>query len=508
MPNKDKIHTLDSLVDVVANFKEQGRKVVMCHGVFDLLHVGHIRHFEEARSLGDVLIVTITPDEYVNKGPGRPAFTGSLRLETLASLDVIDGVAINKWATAEKTLEMLNPDIYCKGGEYKTDQVDAETNMQPEIEKARDLGIEVGFTDGITFSSSQLLNRHFSPFSTETDTWLSEFRKKYSAEDVIVHLERASSLKVLVVGEAIIDEYVYCGAFGKATKDPVLACKYNSIEACAGGSLAVANHLASFCREVGLVTYLGDHDRREDFIRSSLQDNVQPFFVEKSRAPTIHKRRFVDEYSQTKLFELYVMDDSLMEGDNERQLLELLEGIITDYDLVISVDYGHGMITPDTISLLCEKSRFLAVNAQSNAGNRGFNTISKYHSADYICLADHEIAVETRLREGDPQELLLEVAKRVACERFTVTKGKWGSLHYECGMGFMTVPALATHVTDRVGAGDAVLALTSMMLSQGAPWDIVGFVGNVAGAEIVAELGNRTPVGKIALCKHIVSLLK
>ena len=153
-------------------------------------------------------------------------------------------------------------------------------------------------------------------------------------------------------------------------------------------------------------------------------------------------------------------------------------------------------------------SPFLAVNVQSNAGNRGLNSVSKYRRAEYVCVASHEIDVETRRRDTPPREGVQEIARRIDCPRFTVTLGKFGSLHYDTQAGFTEVPAFATRVLDRVGAGDAVLAITSLLVQIGAPWDIVGFVGNAAGAELVAELGNRRPLDRIALSKHITSLIK
>ncbi|MBI3252237.1 MAG: cytidyltransferase [Candidatus Omnitrophica bacterium] len=380
--------------------------------------------------------------------------------------------------------------------------------MSPEIAAARENGIAVEYTEDIVFSSSQLLNRHFSPFPPETATWLEEFGDRHSAEEIIAVLDQARPLKVLVVGEAIIDEYVFCTAIGKSTKDPVLACQFNGIQSIAGGSLAVANHLAGFCDQVELITCLGEHERREDFVRQALLPNVRPTFVTKHGAPTIHKRRFVDPYSQSKLLELYVMEDHPLQGEDEAALGKSLAAALIDCDLVVCMDYGHGILTAPNIEILCTQSRFLAVNTQSNAGNRGFNPISKYGRADYVCLAHHEIAIETRMRDGNLRDLLLEVAQRIDCANFTVTHGKSGSLHYSPDQGFAEVPAFATQVVDRVGAGDAVIALTSLLVHQRAPWDIVGFVGNVAGAQVVAELGNRVPVGRIPLAKHIISLMK
>ena len=504
-----KILSLERLAEQVTQHRELGQKVVMCHGVFDLLHIGHIRHFEQARGFGDVLVVTLTPDQFVKKGNNRPAFTGTLRTEAVAALDVVDYVAINKWPTAMETLRLVRPDVYCKGSEYRQRQVDAESNMLPELATAEELGVKVEFTDDeMVFSSSQLINRHFSLFPPETDLWLERFRAERSVDEIVALLDQVRSLKVLVIGEAIIDEYMFCDTIGKSTKDPVLACQYRDMQSFAGGSLAVANHLAGFCDQVKLITCLGENERREDFIREALLDNVEPEFVTKHEAPTVHKRRFVDRYTQNKLLELYIMDDHPLQGKEEAGLLEKLEAAVKGCDMVIAMDYGHGMLTSSSIEILCDRSPFLAVNTQSNAGNRGFNPISKYRCVDYVCLAHHEIAIETRMREGDLCDLLLEVTQRIDCPCFTVTRGKAGSLHYDVESGFVEVPAFATQVTDRVGAGDAVIALTSLLVQKQVPWDIVGFVGNVAGAQMVAELGNRTPLSKVPLAKHIISLMK
>jgi len=115
MNTNNKIMKLEDLAEVMESLRLQNKKVVHCHGCFDLLHIGHIRHFRQARRKGDVLVVTLTPDRFVDKGPGRPAFPETLRAEAIASLDLVDYVAINKWATAEETLRLLKPDFYAKG---------------------------------------------------------------------------------------------------------------------------------------------------------------------------------------------------------------------------------------------------------------------------------------------------------------------------------------------------------------------------------------------------------
>ena len=503
-----KIRDLDELASILARLKAEGETIVHCHGVFDLLHVGHIRHFEAAKAMGSVLVVTLTSDEHVNKGPDRPAFSQDLRAEVIAALDTVDYVAINRWALCVETIHLLQPDIYVKGSDYKVAEQDVTGGIAKEMEAVRAVGGRICYTDDIVFSSSNLLNRFRPPWSSDVDRYLAECRTRFSLDEVLGWLERVSTLSPLIVGEAIIDEYVFCEGIGMSTKDPVIAVLQESIEAFVGGSLAVANHLAGFCRDVELVTQLGDRDRREDFVRNALRKNVRPCFLTKSDSPTTHKRRIVDRYSGNKLLELYNMQDTVTSGEDAVRLRNTLDQAIPRHDLTVVADYGHGMLTAEAIEILCAKAPFLAVNVQSNAGNRGFNPVSKYRRADYVCLAKHEIAIETRNRTGLVRDRLAEVARRIDCPRFTVTQGKDGTLSYDPESGYVESPALATRVLDRVGAGDAVLALTSLLVHAGAPPRLIGFVGNVAGAHIVAELGNRVAIDRVAIVKHIAALLK
>lgn len=503
-----KLKTVEELAAIVSGLKARGLKVVHCHGVFDLIHPGHIRHLEAAKREGDVLMVSITPDEYVNKGPGRPVFDHFLRAESLAGLDSVDYVAINKWPTAVETILEIKPNVYVKGSEYADRDGDITGKIYDEEKAVLSVGGEIHFTDEITFSSSHLINNYLSVYPPETEQWLRQFRRQHSVDEVLGYFEKAADLKVLVVGEAIIDEYVFCDGLGKSTKDPILAFAYRSCEAYAGGSLAIANHVASFCNNVGLVTLLGETETRDDFIRESLMPNVTPSFVTWTGAPTIHKRRFVDNHTNARMFEIYVIDDTPLSAADDAALTGKLEEVLEEYDLVVVADYGHGMFTPAVVKSLCDNAGFLCVNTQANAGNRGFNTISKYSRADYVCLAEHEVALETRMRFHDLEERILEVTKRIDCPRFTVTYGKHGSMHYTPERGFVSAPALATRVVDRVGAGDSLFALTSLLVRQDAPWDVVGLLGNVAGAHMVDELGNKTSINKTAMAKTVLSLMK
>jgi len=504
----NKIKDLNDLAKIVTQERAKKRKIVHCHGVFDLLHIGHIRYFEQARQMGDVLIVTLTPDKYVDKGPTRPAFSEKLRAEALASLNYIDYVAINLWPTAEETLRLLKPDIYVKGSEFKNTASDMTEKIAKEEAVIREIGGILAFTDDIVFSSTNLINRFFSSLSEELQEYLHVFRSRYSLSDIFEILEKMQNLKVLVVGDAILDDYHFCEMMGTSSKDPALAIKFKSNDIFAGGSLAVSNHVASFVGEVSLLTVLGQNDSHEDFICSQLNPRISPHFIYQEGAVTTIKRRFIEGYSLNKLLEVYIIDDSGLSLHKNAEACRYLEEKLSFYDVVIAADFGHGAISNEMVQILAKHSKFLAVNTQANAGNRGFNTISRYPRADYVSIAEHEIRLEKRNSSGPLRPIIQELIESIGCKQFVVTCGRKGAIVADSTGGYVNVPAFANNIVDRVGAGDAFFAITAMVSALNVPNEILGFIGNIAGALAVEVVGNKKPIEKMAVKKFITSLMK
>jgi len=156
-----KILDLDELAEKLSELKSQGKKIVHCHGCFDMMHPGHIKYFQASKKMGDILVVTLTPDQFVDKGPDRPVFGQDLRAESIAALECVDYVAVNRWPTAEETLRLLLPDYYVKGQEFEKLQ-DKTGKIQKEVEVVKEIKAEMKFTHEIVFSSSKLIKDHFS----------------------------------------------------------------------------------------------------------------------------------------------------------------------------------------------------------------------------------------------------------------------------------------------------------------------------------------------------------
>jgi rfaE bifunctional protein nucleotidyltransferase chain/domain len=532
-----KIMSLEAVARELDRLRRDGRKVVQCHGCFDLLHIGHIKHLQAARRMGDALVVTITPDRYVGKGPGRPAFPEGLRAEAVAALDCVDFVAIDRERSAAAAIRLLRPDYYVKGQEFES-LPRPPSRLQMEIEAVQEVGGQMCFTHEEVFSSTALLaaldggdgptdRRAAAPAAgavleespgphpravhdalpDEARRFVDAFRTRHRVADVLAGLAALRDLRVLVIGEAIVDEYRYCVPLGKSPKEAIVTSREVRQERHAGGALACANHVAGFCRAVDLVTALGAEPAVEPFLRAALRPNVTPRFVIHPDAPTITKRRYLWEPDLVKLFEVAVLDDAPLPAPLEEELLRHLDGALPGYDLVIVADYGHGLLGARAAAVLAGRARFLAVNTQANAANLGFNLITKYPRADYACIDEPEIRLALGERWRPVPELADALCARLAATAVSVTRGRAGALTAGRTGVRWEVPALSRAVVDRMGAGDAYLPLTAPGVAAGLSLDLVALLGGIAGALAVQVVGNRAPVEPADVRRLVTALL-
>ncbi len=504
-----KVRSLEELQQLVAELKSEGKKVVQSHGVFDLLHIGHIRHLEEAKSLGDILIVTVTPDEFVHKGPNRPAFQTALRLEALAALGVVDFVAANTWASAVETIKLIQPDIYCKGPDYKQHDEDLTGKISEEESAVVSVGGTIHYTGGITFSSSNLLNEYGNVFSENQRDFLSRTASKSSPIQTLEAVNNLSDLRVLVLGESIVDQYVFCEALGKSGKEPVLVNRELSREQYAGGAFAIARHLADFCSEITLLSMLGEDGAYEDFFRGLLPTNADAQFIYKNGAPTIIKKRFVDNVSKSKTMGVYNLEDSLLDEAQQKDLNDHLETMISSHDVLIVSDYGHGFISPNTARKISRSNIFCSLNAQVNAANIGYHTMNNYHGIECAIINESELRHELRDRESPVSALSKRLLVNLQAQYLTVTQGSSGATLFKADdESTYNCPAFAGSVVDKVGSGDAMLALLSCCLKNDVDIDLALLIASLAAAQVVESVGNSAPVNKVQLLKALQCIAK
>jgi len=503
-----KICTTTEIAGVVSKIRENGKTIALCHGVFDLLHPGHFQHFKEASDLADVLVVSITADAFVNKGPGRPLFTQETRTETLSSLEMIDYVIISEQATAEQIINLIKPDYFVKGSEYSSPEEDVTGMIIKERTATENYGGILYFTGGITSSSSLLINKFYTSIDSQTQNWLSKFKETNGYESVLESLEKISNLKVLILGETIIDQYTFCTALAKSSKDPILAFHQHETNYFPGGVLAIANSSSGWSLQTKVITFSGLNDQILRTFDNKINSKIDCEYVIANDRPTILKHRYVDAASGVRVFEYYNFSELELSSETTNKVLTAISAQIGNFDLVIAADYGHGYFSKSIISLIESKSLFLAINTQANAGNRGFNTITKYSKVDLISINGSELQLELRDRNPDYIQIVPKIIQEKNASFAVVTLGGEGLLVFDDKGNYEKVPAFATKIVDKVGAGDSVFIIASLLARVDAPLKVIGFLANLVAAHEVSQLGHQKSLERSDLLKHAKSILK
>ena len=504
----NKILEFHSLVKKIKKEKDKNKKIVHCHGVFDLIHIGHIKHFKEAKKNGEFLVVSLTADKYVNKGFGRPIFNQHLRAEFLSSISFIDAVTINNNITAEKLISLIKPDIYFKGPDYKDNQKDRTKNIYKEIKATKKNGGKIIYSNDITFSSSNLINNHSNYFDKDQKKFLKIISKKYSFDFIFKKLEELRKLKVLLIGETIIDQYIFGDVLGKSGKEPHLVLNENKSESYLGGASAIANHLTTFCKSVNFLTLAGKEKENLKFIKKLLRKNVKAKFFSKKNSPTIIKKRYIDEVSKNKLLGVYSINDEKLKDSLEKNLIKLIKKNSSFCDLILVSDYGHGFISDKTARIFNDSKVFFSLNAQINASNRGFHSLIKYQNIDSLIINENELRHEMRDKIGNLEKMGLKLTKFLKINKLIITRGNKGAILIERSGKSIYAPAFANKVVDKVGAGDAMLAVISLCMKIKMPNDLALFLGSLAGATAVESIGNSRFITKDQLIRQIQFAIK
>jgi rfaE bifunctional protein kinase chain/domain/rfaE bifunctional protein nucleotidyltransferase chain/domain len=504
-----KIKKIDELALICKKIINNKKKIVLCHGVFDLIHPGHVNHFKEAKKNGDFLIVSVTKDEYVNKGPNRPIYNIDKRINFLAELSIIDYVCVSPSESAVDVIKILKPSFYVKGPDYKNFKSDITKKIEKENDAVKSVGGKVIITGGFTFSSSKIINDNFNILSESQYNQVQRIKKKFNFEGIFKILNSIKSLKVLVIGETIIDKYNFCQALGKSGKEPVLMLQELYSEQYLGGAAAIARHISTFAKKVSLLSMVGENSEHEEYILKKLEKNIKPYFVKKTESPTIVKTRFIDSINLNKIFGTYLFNDEEIKKKDEKKLTGIFQKHIKDHDLVIISDYGHGMISQKFAKLICKLSNFVAVNAQINAANIGYHSLNKYSNIDCGIINLSELKYEFRNKIDKTEFLLKKLSKNKRIRNAIVTQGKNGAIMYNLNKNkYYYSEAFASKVVDKIGAGDTMMAMVASILRINKDNDLALFLGSLAGAQSVETIGNSQPLNKIKLLKTIEYLFK
>ncbi len=487
------------------------KTIVHCHGVFDVLHAGHLAYFESAKKFGDILVVSITADPHVNKGPGRPYFNSSIRSNMLAALEIIDFVYVNNNPTATSCIEILKPHFYVKGPDYRDKSQDPTGAIYEEEHAVESHGGKLVFTNDDTYSSSFLINNFFHAWNDDQQAAINQVKAAGGLTAIEELLEKISKMKISVIGEPIVDTYVFCKPEAISSKSPCISAKYLFQEDYAGGSLAIANHLSDFVKEVSLVTTHGDEPWFQKILKEKLDSRIKLHDEVLPNIPSPRKTRYIADDKRQRLFELTNLQSDQWEYHSATAFLEKMEKATHGNDACIVADFGHGLFESEVLKAVQSINSFLALNVQTNSSNIGFNSYTKYQHFSYLSIDLKEARIAFQDRHSPHLELLSKVHKSCSKKNASVsmTLGPMGSFYITPNQKKeIKVPAFADSVVDAVGAGDAYFSLSAMLVKAGAPEIIVPFVGNVFAGLKTKIIGNKSPVTKAQLIRAITAILK
>ena len=495
-----KIKSIDELLEIIGPFPRE-KKVVMCHGVFDVVHPGHMRHLMYAKQKADILIASLTADHHITKGNYRPHIPQAIRAANLSAFEMVDYVIIDKNSTPLENISILKPNFFAKGYEYSNKNKLRKTEEEELLVST--YGGEMLFTPGdVVYSSSKLINLEEPLLRLEKLAAIMEM-EHISVDHLINSLDTSKPVVVHVVGDVIVDGITNTNVIGGQTKTPTLSVRLESQEDFVGGAGIVAKHLRAAGAEVIFTTVLGE-DPLADFVLKDLQEagvKVQ-IIVDKNR-PTTYKNAIVA--NNYRLVKIDTLDNSSISDAIVEQFIDKISS--TKADAVIFSDFRHGIFNQRTIDNLVAAipvDCFKVADSQvaSRWGNiidfQGFDLITPNEREARFSLADQDSGVRplaARLYDAAKcQTLILKLGERGLITCFNKDHDSLESYIY--------VDSFVEHLIDAVGSGDALLAYATLALLKGYSPAIASIVGSMAAACECEEQGN-IPIAKNDVIKKI-----
>ena len=499
-----KIKTREELRSAIGP-RPRVKSVIMCHGTFDLVHPGHIRHLIYAKSKADLLIASLTSDSHIDKANFRPFVPQDLRTMNLAALEVVDYVIVDDNPTPIDNIKFLQPDFFAKGYEYSADGVHPKT--REEMDALESYGGQIIFTPGdLVMSSSALIE--MTPPNLALDKLLALLNSEgVTFDDLRAAVRKMQGVRVHVIGDTIVDSYTYCTLIGGTAKTPTFSVKFERQADYPGGAAVVAKHMRKAGAEVFFSTVMGS-DPLKDFLLRDLQAaGIHCEAIIDPTRPTTQKNAFITNgYRMLKVDKL---DNRPITG----KILEQLRSSVANHpaDAVVFSDFRHGIFNRQTIPQLTAAvpGGVLRV-ADSQVSNRWGN-ILEFQGFDLITPNEREARFALGDQDSTVRPLAMDLYIKARCKLLILKLGERGIITYRAPdsqvRSFFTIDSFANNVKDAVGAGDALLAYATLSLTTTKSDVVASILGTLAAAVSCEHDGNR-PIAPDEVLKKLEALEK
>jgi rfaE bifunctional protein kinase chain/domain/rfaE bifunctional protein nucleotidyltransferase chain/domain len=507
-PEKDmfkrKIKTREELRAIIGP-RPRAKKVIMCHGTFDLVHPGHIRHLIYAKSKADILVTSLTTDQHISKANHRPFVPEALRAMNLAALEIVDYVVIDENPTPIENIKFLQPDYFAKGYEYNKDGLHPKT--AEELAALDSYGGEVIFTPGdIVYSSSRIIESE--PPNLATDKLHALMQAEGLTFDGLRDiLAKFKGVKVHVIGDTIVDSYTYCTLIGGNTKTPTFSLKFENQVDFVGGAGIVAKHLKMAGAEVKFTTVLGD-DALKDYVLKDLQDyGVECDAIIDRTRPTTQKNLFTA--SGYRMLKVDKVDNRPVSDKTLDQFAKSIAA--TTAEVVVFSDFRHGIFNARTIPKLTAAIPPGPLRVADSQVASRWGNILEFQGFDLITPNEREARFSLGDQDSTIRPLALDLYQRAKCKYLILKMGERGIITYVAPdpnvRSFLTVDSFTENVVDAVGAGDALLSYASLSLARGGSPVIASILGSIAAA-IACERDGNEPIDPSEVLKKLAKVEK
>ena len=470
---RHKLQSLDELLACIGEYPRK-KKVIICHGCFDVVHPGHIRHLAYAKSKADILVVSITCDKHITKGTYRPHVPENLRALSLAAFDMVDYVVIDQNPTPLENIAYLKPDYFAKGFEYSDNMPKATLD---EIRAMEVYGGEMIFTPGdVVYSSTKFLNTHLP--SLQIEKLLSLMLQFGIDFDGLRHtLKKLSGFKVHVVGDTIIDTYTRTNLIGGNTKTPTFSVLYDGHDDYVGGAGIVAQHMKAAGAEVTFTTVLGN-DVLGKFTVDTMRDSgIEVKAVIDPNRPTTHKNVIIA--GGYRMLKIDTLDNTPISSKIAEQIQEKIAS--KKVDCIVFSDFRHGIFNKVTIPKLAAAIPEGTYRVADSQVASRWGNITEFQGFDLVTPNEREARFALADQDSNIGQLATFVKDKTECGSVILKLGSRGIFFLNNDF-FHSVDSFAKDVKDAVGAGDAMLSYATLTMLATGSLAQASILGSIAAA--------------------------